>query len=966
MPAKLSVHLSAALLASFALGTVIGPAAAQDATWLANPPNNNFNDSGNWTPAVVPTGTAIFNASSKTTLTFSVPSTTVGGFTFNPGAPAYSFSGVALAFNGNGIINNASTRPTLGPFGAWQFQNSATAANASLALQGGSSVDFLNVSSAATASIGSLSLFATVNFHNSSTAANATLGSQTHFNFFDNATAANATVTGLFNNVVFNDNSTAGGAKFNLIRSNIEFHGASSAQAAVIVSSALPSGGGVLFAGTSTAAEAIIDNQSGPLRFRDASTAANSTITNSYMMFFSDTASAGNASILNKNILSFSGSSTASNATITMNSGATATFFNTSTGGQARFILNGTAEVDISNLTSAGMTIGSIEEFGKISLGSKNLTVGTNNLSTIYGGVIADGGTLGGIGGSLTKTGTGTLTLAGVSTYIGPTTINAGTLAVNGSIVSAVTVNSGGTLGGTGTVGSTTVNNGGVLSPGNSIGTLTINGNLVLGAGAIFHVEVSPTDADRVNVTGTASLGGTAELVFGPGAYVSHIYTILSTLGGRFGTFDAVTTSGLPPTLSASLTYTPTDVLLVTLTSQMALFGNTANQKAVAAAQDAAFSSGKPAITALFNLSTAQLPGALDQLSGEVHPSTAAVLLDESLYARSAVLGRLRQASYGGNTQMASLSAGGPRAYANGEELTALAYAKSPIVTKAPPLAAPPAHDTVFWAQGFGAWGRFDGDRNAAAVRRDLAGFFSGVDTTVGSGGRVGIAAGYTGSRDTLDNRGGATVESGHIAGYGGWSLGGFNLRGGGDFAWHTIDTSRTVFFPGLFDTDTAHYNGTTGQVFGELGYGLAFGKVAVEPFAGAAWVRLRTDGFNERGGAAALAVAANAFDVGYSTLGIRAASLIPLWWDMVLVPRVSVAWQHAFDSVTPADTLAFQSAAVPFTIAGVPIARDAALAEAGLDLATGRHATIGLSYTGQIASNVRDHAAKGKFSWKF
>ena len=56
----------------------------------------------------------------------------------------------------------------------------------------------------------------------------------------------------------------------------------------------------------------------------------------------------------------------------------------------------------------------------------------------------------------------------------------------------------------------------------------------------------------------------------------------------------------------------------------------------------------------------------------------------------------------------------------------------------------------------------------------------------------------------------------------------------------------------------------------------------------------------------------------------------------------------------------------MPFTISGVPIARDALLAEAGLDLAIGRNATLGVSYTGQLASNVQDHAAKGKFSWKF
>jgi outer membrane autotransporter protein len=297
---------------------------------------------------------------------------------------------------------------------------------------------------------------------------------------------------------------------------------------------------------------------------------------------------------------------------------------------------------------------------------------------------------------------------------------------------------------------------------------------------------------------------------------------------------------------------------------------------------------------------------------------------------------------------------------------TALAYAKSPIVTKAPPLPAARS-DTVFWAQGFGAWGRFDGDGNAATVRRDLAGFISGVDTRVGDAGRLGVAAGYTGSRNALDGRGSANIETGHVSAYGGWRFGALSLRAGGAYAFHTIDTDRSIAFPGFFDRETAHYDGSTGQVFGELGYGFALANIAVEPFAGAAWVRVKTDAATERGGAAALNFAGTSFETGYSTLGVRFASTIATGSGMVLIPHASLAWQHAFDSVTPTATLAFQIAPpASFTISGVPIARDALLAEAGIDLAISRNATLGISYIGQIANNVQDHAAKGKFSWRF
>ena len=267
------------------------------------------------------------------------------------------------------------------------------------------------------------------------------------------------------------------------------------------------------------------------------------------------------------------------------------------------------------------MTAGSIEGGGSILLGSINLTVGGNNLSTAFSGVLQDGGSaVGTVGGSLTKTGTGTLTLSGANTYTGATTVNAGALIVNGSIVSSsgLTVNAGGTVGGNGILPSTTVN-GGTLAPGTSIGPLTINGNLVLTSAAAYIVEVSPTQADRTNVTGSASLAGTVQAVFAPGAYISRAYTILSAAGGRSGTFGSLTTSGLPAGFAASLSYTASDVIL-NLSAALGADGLSGNQQNVAGALNGFFNNGGtlPAnFVPIFNLSGANLGNALSQLSGE-------------------------------------------------------------------------------------------------------------------------------------------------------------------------------------------------------------------------------------------------------------------------------------------------------------------------------------------------------------
>ena len=208
------------------------------------------------------------------------------------------------------------------------------------------------------------------------------------------------------------------------------------------------------------------------------------------------------------------------------------------------------------NLAGFNQSIGSLAGAGAVTLGAATLTTGNDNTSTTFSGAIS--GT-----GGLTKIGTGTLLLTGISNYTGATTVNAGTLSVNGSIASLRRSPSmpAARIGGNGTIGNTTIN-GGTLSPGNSIGTLTVQGNLVLTSASAYLVEVSPTAADRTNVTGTASLAGTVQAVFGPGSSFARTYTILSAAGGSTGTFGSLTTTGLPAGFTASLSYTATDAIL--------------------------------------------------------------------------------------------------------------------------------------------------------------------------------------------------------------------------------------------------------------------------------------------------------------------------------------------------------------------------------------------------------------------
>ncbi len=140
-----------------------------------------------------------------------------------------------------------------------------------------------------------------------------------------------------------------------------------------------------------------------------------------------------------------------------------------------------------------------------------------------------------GSGGSLTKQGSGTLTLSNTNNYVGPTVVSAGTLTLSatGSIANSSTITVGNSAGSTASLnvsalgsglsvgtsqtlkgaGSVTgsVNVSGVLAPGNSIETLFVSGDLTMLANSVFQFESNANaaagqEADLLVVGGNLSL----------------------------------------------------------------------------------------------------------------------------------------------------------------------------------------------------------------------------------------------------------------------------------------------------------------------------------------------------------------------------------------------------------------------------------------------------------------------------
>jgi outer membrane autotransporter protein len=589
----------------------------------------------------------------------------------------------------------------------------------------------------------------------------------------------------------------------------------------------------------------------------------------------------------------------------------------------------------------------------------------------------SDGYTFGGIisgSGALEQNGTGSTTLTPVETYTGATTVNDGTLLVNGSIASSsgLTVNASGTIGGTGTLPSTIIS-GGTLAPGNSIGTVAVQGNLAFSPTSTYLVEISPTASDRTNVTGTATLAGTVHVVPEAGSYApGTTYTILNATGGVIGTFSALTFDSA--FLCTCLSYDANNVYL-TITQTGLTFagvGQTPNQIATGAAVEQ-LGTGNPIYDVVVLGNAEQARAAFDLLSGEIHASAPGVILYDSHYVRDALIGRMRQTYGSKSSQLAALGAGGPVVASIGQQgaaapLYALGYAQK---KQAPYAAAIAPGDSQFaaWGQALGAWGDLDSNGNAATLRRSLGGIITGFDVTFDRLWRLGFAAGYTQSSLDVDARlSSGSVDAYHLALYGGGQFGVLGLRTGAAYSWDDINTTRDIAFAGgesccasaFSDRVTAGYTAGTAQAFGEVGYAITFGNTAAEPFAGLAWVHLNTDGLSETGGAAALTAASQSFDAIFTTLGLRAASALGLLDSTAVTVHGALGWRHAFGDVTPAMALAFASNGVPFTIAGVPIADNSLVVDAGLDFDVTANGKLGITYSGQLASDAQDHAVLG------
>ena len=394
--------------------------------------------------------------------------------------------------------------------------------------------------------------------------------------------------------------------------------------------------------------------------------------------------------------------------------------------------------------------------------------------------------------------------------------MNGGILDVVGSTASSslMTVNAGATLTGNGTVGQTTVASGGMLAPGNGTpgSSLTIFGNLAFQSGALFLVQLNPASSTFANVTGTASLNGSAGAAFLVGSYVSKQYTILTAASGVNGAFGSFNTSNLPSGFTANLSYETNSVTL-NLVLAFPSFGSGlgGNQQNVGNALINYFDR-TGGIPADFGSLT---PAGLTQLSGTAATSSQ----PNTSIAMTQFLSTMLDSSIDGRGDISASTAAMPFAEAQGSDAVRGAYAA--INRNVAPVEKTFARRWSVWAAAYGGSQTTEGNASAGTntVSSRIVGTAAGADyhlspftlagfALAGGGTSFSVANGVGRGRSDLFQAG-AFIRQGMGPAY---------LSAALAYGWQDVTTDRTVTIAGI-DRLRAQFNANAWSGRVEGGY---------------------------------------------------------------------------------------------------------------------------------------------------
>ncbi|MDR1037314.1 MAG: autotransporter domain-containing protein, partial [Deltaproteobacteria bacterium] len=578
--------------------------------------------------------------------------------------------------------------------------------------------------------------------------------------------------------------------------------------------------------------------------------------------------------------------------------------------------------------------------------------------SAILGFDQDDDGTFEGVmsgGGDAFKRGAGSLVLEGtqaarqVDVYGGGLIVGAASQSSAELGADIVNVYSGAFLGGHGTVSSdVVVHAGGRLSPGNSYGITRIGGDLEFKSGSYFDVEVNPfntAEGDVAYVSGTAYLAGIVRHLETGGTADDYLKAgnewLILDAADLSGTFDGAVSNlaFLLPQLRYDDVNADVYLSFVRGGATFADFADTRNRRSVAAALES-LDPGSVLLTEIAYSGTTvdQVPGLLDDLSGEMHGAVGGGLFQ---------LGR-------GFANMLSRHVGGLSRFGSG--------------APAPAAGSPGQGGNSFWAVAGGTYTVMKGTGETARATLTGPEVSVGYDHVSADGWLAGLAFQYGYKKMKMGARSSeAEVNSLTVGLYGGREVrlgpGALRVVLSGSYSHHDIDSTRRVFMGTAAQTLEASYSARSFAGDLEVAYRFPVtGSLSLEPYARIGVQRIRFGGFAERGGSAALTSLGESWSHAVSTAGLR---LLLAGNDRVSF-SADLGWQHTFGNLAPSATYAFREGGSGFTVTGSPMNRNEALVGLELGINVTDSVSFQLGYNGSFGSRGQSHGGNAMVEVKW
>ena len=479
--------------------------------------------------------------------------------------------------------------------------------------------------------------------------------------------------------------------------------------------------------------------------------------------------------------------------TLAPQAGSTATFNASFLGFGSNLAVNGGGAIAFNGSVDLGGGSLSLQQ-GTVSV---NAGLTATQVTVAQPGVL-NNGTASTITGNLANAGT----VANSGVIFGSVT-NAGTMTNNGAVLGSVT--NIGTLNGSGTIAGTLLQ-GGTVAPGNSIGTMTVGGNFAQFAGSTYQVEVAGAGlSDRINVGGTAALGGQVVVSALPGMTFapSTTYTIVNAASGLSGTFASV--NELYPFLLSTLSYDANNAYLNLAIGGFATAAATPTQAAVGNVLDANVNNATGDFATVlgamaFNtFGNTQAQATLQAISGNNYAGfSTSMVQGAQLFMNN----------------FANQTGGGGSPVSNRVAL-AEACDVACDVTTSPKWGA--------WGGALGGLGTIGANQSVGSVTYNAGGFAAGLDRSITDSFRMGVTAGYTtGTQWTSGFDGLGRSNTFQVGLYGGFAQDKLYADALIGYAYTWNQMWRNITVPGLQQRTALGQTGAN-QWYGQLETGYRF-----------------------------------------------------------------------------------------------------------------------------------------------